>query len=88
VEPPSTDDLRLWGALLTNGLCRRDKRRPRAARPRISSLSGITPAGVPGVLVQFKHQGVGTRFASRVETGAYRIIQEALTNTARHAGGI
>jgi hypothetical protein len=34
--------------LLTNGLCRRDKRRPRAARPRISSLSGITPAGAAG----------------------------------------
>jgi hypothetical protein len=34
--------------LLTNGLCRRDKRRPRAARPRISSLSGITPVGAAG----------------------------------------
>ncbi|MGA3242128.1 MAG: MEDS domain-containing protein [Bryobacteraceae bacterium] len=39
-----------------------------------------------GVLVNFKHQGVETRFESEVETGAYRIVQEALTNAARHAG--
>jgi PAS domain S-box-containing protein len=39
-----------------------------------------------GVLVDFKHQGVEERFASQVETGAYRIVQEALTNAARHAG--
>ena len=39
-----------------------------------------------GVLVNFKHQGVERRFASQVETGAYRIVQEALTNAARHAG--
>ena len=39
-----------------------------------------------GVLVNFKHQGVEGRFASQVETGAYRIVQEALTNAARHAG--
>jgi PAS domain S-box-containing protein len=39
-----------------------------------------------GVLVNFKHQGVEMRFAPEVETGAYRIVQEALTNAARHAG--
>jgi signal transduction histidine kinase len=39
-----------------------------------------------GVLVNFKHQGVERRFAPEVETGAYRIVQEALTNAARHAG--
>jgi len=38
------------------------------------------------VLVSFKHQGVDRRFSSEVETGAYRIVQEALTNAARHAG--
>ena len=38
------------------------------------------------VLVNFKHQGVERRFSPEVETGAYRIVQEALTNTARHAG--
>ena len=39
-----------------------------------------------GVLVNFKHQGLQRRFAAGVETGAYRIVQEALTNAARHAG--
>jgi PAS domain S-box-containing protein len=39
-----------------------------------------------GVLVEFKHRGVGSRFAPEVETAAYRIVQEALTNVARHAG--
>jgi signal transduction histidine kinase len=39
-----------------------------------------------GVLVNFKHQGVERRFEPEVETGAYRIVQEALTNAARHAG--
>jgi signal transduction histidine kinase len=39
-----------------------------------------------GVLVKFKHQGVDSRVAPQLETGAYRIVQEALTNAARHAG--
>ncbi len=39
-----------------------------------------------GVLVNFKHQGVHGRFAPEVETTAYRIVQESLTNVARHAG--
>jgi signal transduction histidine kinase len=39
-----------------------------------------------GVLVDVKHQGVEKSFASQVETGAYRVVQEALTNAARHAG--
>jgi PAS domain S-box-containing protein len=37
------------------------------------------------VSVNFKHQEVERRFASQLETGAYRIVQEALTNAARHA---
>jgi PAS domain S-box-containing protein len=39
-----------------------------------------------GVRVNFRHQGVDCRFASEVESTAYRIVQEALTNVARHAG--
>ncbi|WP_129629729.1 sensor histidine kinase [Candidatus Oscillochloris fontis] len=38
-----------------------------------------------GVQVELRHQGVSRRFSSEVETVAYRTIQEALTNVARHA---
>lgn len=36
--------------------------------------------------VWFDHRGLDRRFAPQIEIGAYRIVQEALTNVARHAG--
>lgn len=40
-----------------------------------------------GVRVVFNHAGIeGQRLEPNVETSAYRIIQESLTNVARHAG--
>jgi signal transduction histidine kinase len=40
-----------------------------------------------GVEVKFNHNGLeGKRFTSQLETSAYRIVQEALTNIARHTG--
>ena len=41
--------------------------------------------GQTGIRVEFHHTGLDQRFAPEVETGAYRIVQEALTNVARHA---
>ena len=38
------------------------------------------------IRVTCKHAGVDRRFAPEVETAAYRIVQEALTNVARYAG--
>jgi signal transduction histidine kinase len=35
--------------------------------------------------VTLKHSGLDRRFAPELETAAYRIVQEALTNAARHA---
>jgi PAS domain S-box-containing protein len=41
---------------------------------------------VTGVRVHVEHSGIDRRFDPELETGAYRITQEALTNVARHAG--
>jgi len=39
-----------------------------------------------GIHVDFRHTNLeGRRFRPEVETAAYRIVQEALTNVARHA---
>ena len=38
-----------------------------------------------GVRVDFQHSGPVGRLATNVETAAFRIVQEALTNVARHA---
>lgn len=38
------------------------------------------------VAVTFQHTGLERRFPPEVETAVYRIVQEALTNVARHAG--
>lgn len=63
-------------------------------RPVDLDLLGLTPAlaslfgrftAQTGILVSFKHEGIEGRLSSCVETGAFRIVQEALTNVARHA---
>jgi signal transduction histidine kinase len=36
--------------------------------------------------VQFTHEGIDGRLPPDLEIAAYRIIQEALTNVAKHAG--
>lgn len=38
-----------------------------------------------GVAVELHHSGADQRFPPQIETAAYRIVQEALTNVARHA---
>lgn len=38
-----------------------------------------------GIQTEFSHEGMGSRLAPEAEAAAYRIIQEALTNVAKHA---
>jgi PAS domain S-box-containing protein len=63
-------------------------------RPAVLDDLGLLPAlvwhferytALTGVEVAFDHQGLDRRFAHEVETTAYRLVQEALTNVARHA---
>lgn len=63
-------------------------------RPPLLDDLGLLPA-VSGYLdrytqrtqvrVELRHQGIRRRFPPEVESAAYRTIQEALTNVARHA---
>ncbi len=64
-------------------------------RPAMLDDLGLLPAllchferytSQAGVQVAFQHTGLDRRFSPAIETGAYRIVQEALTNVARHAG--
>jgi PAS domain S-box-containing protein len=63
-------------------------------RPAMLDDLGLVPALLwhierytarTGVHIRFVHHGLGERFAANVETASYRIVQEALTNVARHA---
>jgi signal transduction histidine kinase len=63
--------------------------------PAVLEHLGLLPALVAlvqryaeqtGLLVDFQHTDLMRRFSAGVETSAYRLIQEALTNVARHAG--
>ncbi|MEP7288687.1 MAG: GAF domain-containing sensor histidine kinase [Chloroflexota bacterium] len=64
-------------------------------RPSILDDLGLEPAlnwqfrrytTTTHICVNFEHTPLGRRFAPEIETAAYRIVQEALTNVARYAG--
>jgi PAS domain S-box-containing protein len=64
-------------------------------RPSMLDDLGLLPAllwlfqrytAQTGVAVAFHHEGLERRFSPEGETAAFRIVQEALTNIARHAG--
>jgi PAS domain S-box-containing protein len=39
-----------------------------------------------GITVHLRHQGLDERFPPEIEIAAFRVVQEALTNVARHSG--
>jgi PAS domain S-box-containing protein len=82
------------GSLLEEAL-RRVRELSFDLRPALLDHLGLLPAlralferytARTGVRVNFNHAGPARRFAPELETTAYRIVQEALTNVARHAG--
>ena len=94
---PSQDDGSLREALaLTNELIGKVRELSLDLRPAMLDDLGLLAAlrwhfehftRRAGLRVDFKHAGLeGRRFDREIETAAYRIVQEALTNVARHAG--
>jgi len=63
-------------------------------RPALLDDLGLLPALLAylerfsdqtGIYVEFKHTGLDRNFPSEIQNTAFRIIQEGLTNIARHA---
>jgi len=79
---------------LADDLIERVRRLSLDLRPAMLDDLGLLPAllwlfdrytAQTGVRVEFAHNGLSQRFSPDVETAAFRIVQEALTNVARHA---
>ena len=80
---------------LASGLMNRVRELSLALRPTVLDDLGLVPGLLwqidrystqTGVEVDFQQVGVDARYRPELETAAYRITQEALTNVARHAG--
>lgn len=81
---------------LTDELIQKTRNLSLDLRPSMLDDLGLLPALIwhfdrfgelTGVQVDFSQNGLNDRrFSPEVESTAYRLIQEALTNTARHAG--
>jgi PAS domain S-box-containing protein len=84
-----------YAQTLVNDLIARARDLSLALRPAMLDDLGLLPAllwlferysAQTNVQVDCKHVGLeGRRFGAAVETAAFRIVQEALTNVARHA---
>lgn len=91
----NADDLKNMQSLL-NTLIDRVRNLSLQLRPAMLDDLGLLPTLLwhfeefekqTNIKVNFKHKNVGkTRFTPALEVGAYRIVQESLTNIARHAG--
>ncbi len=80
---------------MVNDLIRRVRELSLDLRPAMLDDFGLLPAFLwlferftrqTNITIDFQHGGLDRRFPYDVETAAYRIVQEALTNVARHAG--
>jgi signal transduction histidine kinase len=65
-----------------------DERAPREPSATLASLGHLTRnAAAAGLAVDVEQEGEDLPLPATVSLAAYRIIQEALTNSARHSGG-
>jgi signal transduction histidine kinase len=65
-----------------------DAAAPRAPAPGLARLGDLVDhAAAAGLTVRVEEEGEPVPLPADVDLSAYRIIQEALTNTARHSGG-
>jgi signal transduction histidine kinase len=61
---------------------------PRAPAPGLARLGDLVDnAAAAGLAVRVREDGARPELPASVDLAAYRIIQEALTNSARHSGG-
>jgi signal transduction histidine kinase len=65
-----------------------DESEPRAPTPGLARLGDLTDsAAAAGLAVRVEECGPPAPLPADVDLAAYRIVQEALTNSARHSGG-
>ena len=65
-----------------------DEGAPRAPAPGLARLGDLADtAAAAGLAVQVEESGQPVPLPADVDLAAYRIVQEALTNSARHSGG-
>lgn len=95
LPPTEVGDSLAQASGLVNELMARVRKMSLDLRPAMLDDLGLLPTllwhiehytAQTHVTVNFKHSGLEKeRFAPEVETAAYRVVQEALTNVARHA---
>ena len=79
---------------LVEGLTQKVRDLSISLRPSVLDDLGLLPALLwmtrrytqqSGITVDFEHRGIGERLSPEIESATYRIVQEGLTNVARHA---
>ena len=83
------------GAPIVDDLTNRVSELALDLRPAVLDDMGVVPALITligrfttqtGITIDFQHSGMDERLDPEVETAIYRVVQEALTNVARHSG--